>query len=52
MTTRLRSQEFPGAFAYERTDISAGLTIREWRQLNAQQRQHRRRLRALWRRSR
>jgi hypothetical protein len=51
MTTRLRSPEFPGAFAYEHTDIPAGLTIREWRQLDAQQRR-RRRLRALWRRSR
>jgi hypothetical protein len=51
MTTRPRSQEFPG-FSYERTDISAGLTIREWRQLDAQQHHRRRRLRALWRRSR
>jgi hypothetical protein len=52
MTTRPRSQEFPGAFAYEHTDIPAGLTIREWRQLDAQQRRRRRRLQALWRRSR
>jgi len=52
MTTRPRSQEFPGAFAYERTDIHAGLTFREWRQLDAQQRRRRRRLRAVWRRSR
>ncbi len=52
MTNRPRSQEFPGAFAYEHTDIPAGLTIREWRQLDAQQRRRRRRLRALWRRSR
>jgi hypothetical protein len=48
MTAPSRSQEFPGAFAYEHTDIPAGLTIREWRQPR-----HRcRRLRALWRRSR
>jgi hypothetical protein len=52
MTTRPRSQEFPRAFSYERTDIPAGLTIREWRQLDAQQRHRRQRLRALWRRSR
>ena len=52
MTTRPRSQEFPRAFSYDRTDISAGLTIRQWRQLDAQQRHRRRRLRALWRRSR
>jgi hypothetical protein len=52
MTTRPRSQEFPGAFAYEHTDTPASLTIREWRQLDAQQRRRRRRLRALWRRSR
>lgn len=51
MTTRPQAHEFPGAFAYEQTDIPAGLTIREWRQLDAQQR-HRRGLRALWRRSR
>jgi hypothetical protein len=52
MTTRLRSDRFPGAFSYERTEIPAGLTIREWRQLDAQQRRRRRRLRALWRRPR
>jgi len=52
MTTRPRSQEFPRAFSYQRADIPAGLTIREWRQLDAQQRWRRRRLRALWRRSR
>jgi hypothetical protein len=52
MTERKRSQEFPGALAYEHTDIPAGLTIREWRQLAAQQRRRRRRLLALWRRSR
>jgi hypothetical protein len=51
MTTRPRSQEFRGAFAYEHADITADLTIREWRQLDAQHRR-RRRLRALWRRSR
>jgi hypothetical protein len=37
MTTRPRSQEFPGAFAYEQTAIRARPTIREWRQLDAQQ---------------
>ena len=52
MTTRSRAPDFPGAFAYAHTDIPAGLTIREWRQLDAQQRRRRRRLRALWRRSR
>jgi len=52
MTTRLRSRAVPGAFAYEHTDIPAGLTIREWRQLDARQRVRRRRLPALWRRSR
>jgi hypothetical protein len=52
MTTPPRSQEFPGAFAYEHTDIPAALTIREWRQLDTQQRRRRRRLRTLWRRSR
>jgi hypothetical protein len=52
MTAPSRSHEFPGAFAYEHTDIPAGLTIREWRQLDSQQRRRRRRLRALWRRSR
>ncbi|MGA2014597.1 MAG: hypothetical protein ABSH51_29270 [Solirubrobacteraceae bacterium] len=52
MTTRPGSQELPRAFAYERPATGAGLTIREWRQLNAQQRRRRRRLRALWRRSR
>lgn len=53
MTAPSRSQEFPGAFAYEHTDIPAGLTIREWRQLDSQQRRRRRRrLRALRRRSR
>jgi hypothetical protein len=51
MTTRPRSQEFPGAFAYERTDTRASVTIHEWRQLEARQRR-RRRLSALWRRSR
>jgi hypothetical protein len=51
MTDRSRSQEFPAAFAYEHTDIPAGLTIREWRQLAAPPRR-RRRLLALWRRSR
>jgi hypothetical protein len=51
MTTPSRSPEFPGAFAYEHTDIPVGLTIREWRQLDVQPRR-RRRLRALWRRSR
>jgi hypothetical protein len=52
MTIPPRSSEFPRAFSYERTDIAAGLTIREWRQLDAQQRRRRRRLRVLWRRSR
>jgi hypothetical protein len=52
MTTRPRPERFPGAFSHERNDISAGLTIREWRQLDAQQRHRRRRLRALWRQSR
>jgi hypothetical protein len=52
MTTRARSLEFPRASSYEHTDIPASLTIREWRQLDAQQRRRRRRLRALWRRSR
>jgi len=52
MTTPPGSQELPGAFAYEHTDIPAGLTIREWRQLDARQRRRRLRLRALWRRSR
>jgi hypothetical protein len=52
MTDRTRTQEFPAAFAYEHTDIPAGLTIRQWRQLAAQQRHRRRRLLALWRRSR
>jgi hypothetical protein len=52
MTTRARSLEFLRASSYEHTDISAGLTIREWRQLDAQRRRRRRRLRALWRRSR
>jgi len=42
MTTRPRSQEFPGTFAYEHTDIPAGLTIRESRELDAQQRRRRR----------
>ncbi len=32
MTTRDRSEEFPCAFAYEHTDILAGLAIREWRE--------------------
>jgi hypothetical protein len=52
MTNRPRSPEFPGAFAYEHTDIPAGLTIREWRELNTQRRRRRRGLLALWRRSR
>ena len=52
MTTRARSQELPGAFAYEHTDIPAGLTIREWRELDTQRRRRSRRLLALWRRSR
>jgi hypothetical protein len=52
MTTRPRSQEFPGASPYERTDIHAGLTIHEWRQLDAQERRLRRWLRALCWRSR
>ena len=52
MTTPPRSQEFHRTFSYERADIPAGLTIREWRQLDAQRRRRRRRLRALWRRSR
>ena len=52
MTTQPRSQEFPGGFSYERTDVHAGLTIREWRQLDAQECRLRRRLRALWRQSR
>ena len=52
MTARPRPQEFPGAFAYEHTDIPPGLTIPEWRQLDAQRRRRRRRLLALWRRSR
>jgi hypothetical protein len=52
MTARQRSQEFPGAFAYEHTDIPAGLTIRGWRQLDDQERRRRRWLRALWRRFR
>ena len=52
MTTPPRSQEFHRTFSYERADIPAGLTIREWRKLDAQQRRRRRRLRALWRRSR
>jgi hypothetical protein len=52
MTARPRSQECPGAFAYEHTDIPQGLTIREWRQLDARQRRRRWRLPALWRRSR
>ena len=52
MTTPPRSQDFPGAFAYEHTDVAGGLTIGEWRQLDAHGRQRRRRLRALWRRSR
>ena len=52
MTAGLRPQEFPGAFAYEHTDIPAGLTIGEWRELAAEQSRHRRWLLALWRRSR
>jgi len=52
MTARPRSQEFPGAFAYEHADIPAGLTIREWRELAAQEHRRRRRLLALWRRCR
>jgi hypothetical protein len=52
MTDPARAPEFPGAFAYEHTDIPAGLTIREWRQLASEQRRRRRRLLALWRRSR
>jgi hypothetical protein len=52
MTARPRSNEVPGAFAYEQTDIPAGLTIREWRRIAARQRRRRRRLLALWRRSR
>lgn len=52
MTFQPRSQELPRAFSYERADIAAGLTIRQWRQLDAQQRRRRRRLRALLRRSR
>ncbi len=52
MTARSRSQEFPCAFAYEHTDIPARLTIREWRELAAQQSRRRRRLLALWKRSR
>jgi hypothetical protein len=38
MTTRPRSQEFPRAFSYDRTDIHAGLTTRERRRLDAQAR--------------
>jgi len=52
MTVPARSQELPGAFRYEHTDIPAGLTIREWRERAAQQSRRRRRLLALWRRSR
>ncbi len=52
MTARDRSEAFPCAFAYEHTDIPAGLTIREWRELAVQEHRRRRRLLALWRRSR
>jgi hypothetical protein len=52
MTERFRAQEFPAAFAYEHTDIPAGLTIRQWRELAMGRRRQRRRLLALWRRSR
>jgi hypothetical protein len=44
MTAGQRSHAFPSAVAYEQIEIPAGLTIRQWRPLDAQ------RLRAqLWR---
>ena len=57
MTARLDPADFPGAMAYEHTDIPAGMTINEWRRHRAHQRRAQRprrlaRLRRLRRRRR
>ena len=53
MTARLGDPaDFPGAFAYEHTDVPPDLTLTAWRRSRAQHPRRRRTLRALLRRLR
>ena len=42
MSPRVEPARFPGAFAYEHTEIPAELTLSAWRRQHAPPRRHRR----------